>query len=56
MGFSGQEYWSGLPFLLPGELYDPGTELESPASPVSEADSLLLSHLGSPLGYLVSCC
>ena len=39
MGLSGQEYWSGLPFLLPGVLYDPGIELESPASPVLEADS-----------------
>ena len=24
MGFSSQEYWSGLPFLLPGDLPDPG--------------------------------
>ena len=39
MGLSGQEYWSGLPFLLPGVLYDPGIELESPASPVLEEDS-----------------
>ena len=39
MGFTRQEYWSGLPFLLPGVLYDPGIELESPASPVLEADS-----------------
>ena len=26
MGFSGQEYWSGLPFLSPGDLPDPGIE------------------------------
>ena len=26
MGFSRQEYWSGLPFPLPGELPDPGIE------------------------------
>ena len=26
MGFSRQEYWSGLPFLPPGDLPDPGTE------------------------------
>ena len=31
MGFSRQEYWSGLPFLTPGDLPDPGTELASPA-------------------------
>ena len=27
MGFSRQEYWSGLPFPSPGELPDPGIEL-----------------------------
>jgi len=27
MGFLRQEYWSGLPFLSPGDLLDPGTEL-----------------------------
>ena len=26
MGFSRQEYWSGLPFLSPGDLPDPGIE------------------------------
>jgi len=34
MGFSRQEYWSGLPFPSPGNLPDPGIEplsLESPA-------------------------
>ena len=30
MGFSRQEYWSGLPFPSPGDLPDPGTEPESP--------------------------
>ena len=30
MGFSGQEYWSGLPCPPPGDLPDPGIELESP--------------------------
>ena len=37
MGFSRQEYWSGLPFPSPGNLPDPGIE---PGSPVLEADSL----------------
>ena len=32
MGFSRQEYWSGLPFLPPGDLPDPGIKLESPTS------------------------
>ena len=31
MGFSKHEYWSGLPFLSPGELPNPGTKPESPA-------------------------
>ena len=31
MGFPRQEYWSGLPFLSPGDLPDPGIEPESPA-------------------------
>ena len=31
MGFSRQEYWSGLPFPSPGDLPDPGIEPESPA-------------------------
>ena len=31
MGFSRQEYWSGLPFPSPGDLPDPGIEPVSPA-------------------------
>ena len=31
MGFSRQEYWSGLPFPPLGDLSDPGIELESSA-------------------------
>ena len=37
MGFSRQEYWSGLPFPSLGYLPDPGIE---PASPALQADSL----------------
>ena len=33
MGFSRQEYWSGLPGPLPGDLPDPGTEPMSLMSP-----------------------
>ena len=33
MGFSRQEYWSGLPFSTPGALLDPGIELASLAFP-----------------------
>ena len=32
MGFSRQEYWSGVPFPPPGDLLDPGIEPESPVS------------------------
>ena len=42
MGFSRQEYWSGLLCPPPGDLPNPGIELPSPAFLV---DSLLLSHL-----------
>ena len=31
VGFSRQEYWSGLPFPSPGDLPDPGIETGSPA-------------------------
>ena len=31
MGFSRQEYWSGLPFPSPGDLPDPGIEPRYPA-------------------------
>ena len=31
MGFSRQEYWSGLPFPSPGDLPNPGLEPGSPA-------------------------
>ena len=33
MEFSRQEYWSRLPFPTPGDLPDPGIELESVVSP-----------------------
>ena len=45
VGFPRQEYGNGLPFPCPGDLPDPGIEPESPAW---QADSLPLSHLGSP--------
>ena len=38
-GFSRQEYQTGLPFLLPGNLPDPGIEPASPVSPALQADS-----------------
>ena len=44
MGFSRQEYWSGLPFLPSEDLPDPGIE---PMSPALQVD-LPLSHLERP--------
>jgi len=41
MKFSRQEYWSGLPRPLPGDLLDSGIE---PVSPALQADSLPLSQ------------
>ena len=38
IGFSRQEYWSGLPFPSPEDLPNPGIESRSPAL---QADSLL---------------
>ena len=49
MGFSRQEYWSGLPFPSPGDLPDPGME---PRSPLLKADSLL-TELPGNRGYLL---
>ena len=45
MKFSRQEYWSGLPLPSPGDL--PNQEL-NPCLLHWQADSLLLSHQGSP--------
>ena len=45
MGFSRQEYWSGLPFPSPGYLPDPGIE---PGSPALEADALTPEPPGKP--------
>ena len=43
MGFSRQEYWSGLPFPSPGDLPDLEIELRSPAL---QAESLPSEPLG----------
>ena len=48
MGFSRQEYWSGLPGLSPGDLFHPRIKPKSPVSSVSQVDSLPLSHQESP--------
>ena len=45
MGFSRQEYWSGLPFPYPGGLPDPGIESRSPTF---QADALTSESVGQP--------
>ena len=40
-----QEYWSGLPFPVPGDLPDPGIE---PGSPALQADALPSEPQGKP--------
>ena len=52
LGFPRQEYWSGLPFPLPGDLPDPGIKLASPAFPYWQADSLPLYQQGRPEHHL----
>ena len=47
MGFSRQEYWSGLPSPSPGNLPDPGIETWSP---VLQTDALLSEPPGKPTG------
>ena len=48
--FSRQEYWSGLPFFFNSRgSSNPGIRCKSLASPALHADSLPLSHLGSPM-------
>ena len=44
-----KEYWSGLLCLPPRDLPDLGIEPASPVAPALQADSLPLSHWGSPL-------
>ena len=59
MGFSRQEYWSGVPLPSPGDLPDPGIE---PRSSASQADTLPSEPPGffavfpySPLGVCRFC-
>ena len=47
MGFSKQEYWSGLPCPSPGGLPYPRIEPAPPVTPILQVDSLPLSHWGS---------
>ena len=51
MGFSRQEYWSGLPFPSPG---DPPNPVIEPGSPALQADAVFCDPIvSSPLGSSV---
>ena len=52
MGFSRQEYWSGLPFPSRGDLPNPGIE---PGSPALQTDALPSELPGKPAKSLQSC-
>ena len=63
MEFSRWEYRSGLPFPSPGDLPDPGTEPESPVSPVLAGVFFTSGPPGKPVSmctwinlWFVSCC
>ena len=49
MGFSRQEYLSGLPFPPPGALAYPEIKSMSPLSPALQADSSLLEPSEKPI-------
>ena len=56
MGFSRQDYWSGLPCPSPGDLPDPGIEPQSLVSPALVGaffTSLPLVSPGKPLGFFI---
>ena len=48
MGFSRQEYWTGLPCPPPGDLPDLGTEPVAPGIPALHVDSLPNEPPGKP--------
>ena len=48
MGFSRQEYWSGLPFPLPGDLPNTGFKHASLASPALTAGFFTTESPGKP--------
>ena len=55
MGFSRQEYWSGLPYPTPGDLPNPGMECASPAVPALQKVSLPTEPPGKPIWKIGGC-
>ena len=54
MGFSRQEYWSGLPCPPPGDLPDPGIKPRSPAPPALAGGFFITEPPGKPLNAFIS--
>ena len=52
MGFSRQEYWSGLPFPSPGDLPNPGSNPHLSRLPHWQVGSLPLAPSGKPRTYV----
>ena len=48
MGFPRQEHWSGLPFLSPGDLPDPGIEPAPSVSPALAGGFFTTTPPGKP--------
>ena len=53
MGFSRQDYWSGLPFPSPGDLPDPRIEPESLKSPVLTGRFFTISTTWNIIGLIL---
>ena len=49
MGFPRQDYWSGLPLPIPGDLPDPGTEPASSVAPTLAGGFFTFLPSGKPL-------
>ena len=56
MGFSRQEYWSGLLLPPPGDLPDPGIEPRSPAFQADALKEIVNSPYHHPIYLSVQCC
>ena len=52
MGFSRQEYWSGLPFPSPGDLPNPESKPGPPVSPALAGEFFTTKPLGEPISNI----
>ena len=53
IGFSRQEYWSGLPIPSPGNLPNPGIKPESSVAPALAGGFFITEPPGKPLGMCI---